>query len=534
MNYKVIDLFAGAGGLSWGFSQTGHFSIVAAAENNADARKTYKRNHKLTRLYSDVRTIDYNEIKSSCGEIDVVIGGPPCQGFSNANRQQSTIISMNNRLVKEYVRSICELTPKAFVMENVAMLRSNVHRFIVEMEDLNNPIVMGLDLSEDKLELLPSNINFPDAITFAQNNDNINKFTWDEKLYKAINVLYRFRINHTKFNSSITRYQKYLSSALPKIVSAENEDSLTPLEDAEKKMAESLIKYMNEPSIPFEQVIQTIETPLFIQRMLGKMKELVDNRINVIDYRNNNGTIVAVVQSYAVFDYVKGILEAEPYNYAITPMVLNALSYGAPQRRERFIIVGVADGITYTPPIPEFLEGEYRTVRDAIFDLQDIPTSTDIDAEPIPLDSVTEISPLGLELRGKLLYNHVSTATRETAQARFDALCEGQNFHDLDNTLKTTYSNADRTQNTIYMRLRYGEPSGTVVNVRKSMWVHPELNRAISIREAARLQTFPDIFIFEGSKDSQYQQVGNAVPPVLAKSIATSIINSLESFNDYI
>lgn len=161
MAYKVIDLFAGAGGLSLGFMQTGRFEIVAAAENNPGARKTYKRNHKLARLYPDVRTIDYTELEESCGEIDVVIGGPPCQGFSNANRQHTTIISMNNRLVKEYVRAVRELEPKAFVMENVAMLKSNIHRFMVEEADINDPTIMKLPLTEDKIELLPKNIYFP-------------------------------------------------------------------------------------------------------------------------------------------------------------------------------------------------------------------------------------------------------------------------------------------------------------------------------------------------------------------------------------
>lgn len=112
--------------------------------------------------------------------------------------------------------------------------------------------------------------------------------------------------------------------------------------------------------------------------------------------------------------------------------------------------------------------------------------------------------------------------------SRFRALKEGQNFHDLDSKLKTTYSNAERTQNTIYMRLKYNEPCGTVVNVRKSMWIHPELDRAISIREAARLQTFPDSFVFEGAKDSQYQQIGNAVPPFLARAIAKSVVTILD------
>ena len=59
------------------------------------------------------------------------------------------------------------------------------------------------------------------------------------------------------------------------------------------------------------------------------------------------------------------------------------------------------------------------------------------------------------------------------------------------------------------------------------MWIHPTLNRAISVREAARLQTFPDSFVFCGSKDKQYQQVGNAVPPIMAKSIAKKLAKTL-------
>lgn len=60
------------------------------------------------------------------------------------------------------------------------------------------------------------------------------------------------------------------------------------------------------------------------------------------------------------------------------------------------------------------------------------------------------------------------------------------------------------------------------------MWVHPTKNRAISIREAARLQTFPDSFIFCGTKDKQYQQVGNAVPPIMAKAIAKKLASQLK------
>ena len=63
------------------------------------------------------------------------------------------------------------------------------------------------------------------------------------------------------------------------------------------------------------------------------------------------------------------------------------------------------------------------------------------------------------------------------------------------------------------------------------MWIHPEHNRAVSIREAARLQTFPDSFRFEGTKDSQYQQVGNAVPPILAEAIAEKLAEILDKYD---
>lgn len=127
-----------------------------------------------------------------------------------------------------------------------------------------------------------------------------------------------------------------------------------------------------------------------------------------------------------------------------------------------------------------------------------------------------------------VLKNHMITKTTDVAMQRFKALKQGQNFHALEDSLKTnTYTDATRTQNTIYLRLNYDEPSGTVINVRKSMWIHPTLNRAISVREAARLQTFPDHFVFCGSKDKQYQQVGNAVPPIMAKSIGKKLAQIL-------
>ena len=151
------------------------------------------------------------------------------------------------------------------------------------------------------------------------------------------------------------------------------------------------------------------------------------------------------------------------------------------------------------------------------------------DKEGIKIDAIDGLNELAASLRNSgVLKNHIITKTTEIAMERFKAIKQGQNFHSLDDELKTnTYTDVSRTQNTIYLRLDYDEPSGTVVNVRKSMWIHPTLDRAISVREAARLQTFPDSFVFFGTKDKQYQQVGNAVPPIMAKSIAKKLAQTL-------
>lgn len=120
--FKTIDLFAGAGGLSLGFKLTNQFELVAAAEINKNARETYRRNLVTNpehfEFIENVIGYDFVALNQKFNnEIDVVIGGPPCQGFSNANRQKNHLISLNNGLVKEYFRAIKEIKPKAFAME---------------------------------------------------------------------------------------------------------------------------------------------------------------------------------------------------------------------------------------------------------------------------------------------------------------------------------------------------------------------------------------------------------------------------------
>lgn len=535
--YKVVDLFAGAGGLSLGFMQTKKYDIKVAFENNPAMQKTYKKNHMGVDVQDDVCLADYNDIQKKYGKIDVVIGGPPCQGFSNANRQKNHAISQNNMLVKQYIRAIRELSPKAFVMENVSMLRSDVHRFYLDEADneLFGQEKYEIHMQSTKLVLLDKAYMFDCAKTIARSSSAITANIWPEDCYVSLNVVYKMSKNHQKLLKTLKKHKKKLLEYAD-IYADEGEKNDIESNDIALRSYEafSAIKQFFDEKLEADKLKDVIEPAIMIQRMLSKSKEIFDNHLVVdkCDYAEN-GDLVAYIKSYAVFDYLKALLGTDSNGYEINQDVLCAADFGAPQKRKRFIVIGIKKSLTDTVQLPIGIlsEKDYRTVQDAIGDLQNVPTVTDV-AEDIgtPLKKADDISELGKSLRDTdTLFNHIITKTRETAMERFKAIKQGENFHSLNDSLKTnTYTDANRTQNTIYLRLAYNQPSGTVVNVRKSMWIHPELNRAISIREAARLQTFPDSFIFCGSKDKQYQQVGNAVPPIMAKAIAEKLADQLE------
>lgn len=530
MPYSVVDLFAGAGGLSLGFVQTGKYEVKVAFEREPHMQATYHRNHPDVELHGDVCDADYADIQRRYGDIDIVIGGPPCQGFSNANRQKNHAISQNNMLVKQYIRAIRELRPKAFVMENVSMLRSDVHRFYMEETDLDIVEEYQIPNKNTPLHLLNSEFVFDGALEIVQNLELLQQRLWPENHYRELNIIYKGEKNADKMKKSLKKHQRKLTEIAQTYI--EN-DAGNYIAQRSREAFQAVMDYF-DGILEADRIHTLIEPAIMIQRMLSKAKEIFDNHIHVDSYEcTEKDGILANIRSFAVFDYLKSILTSGEDGYAINSGVLCAADFGAPQKRNRFVIMGIKKSISEVVFLPskKVKDGRYRTVRDAICDLEHVPPVYDLadDEEGIPLKAKEQLSPLAKQLRDSdILKNHIITKTTDVAMARFKALNQGQNFHNLNDSLKTnTYTDVKRTQNTIYLRLNYEEPSGTVINVRKSMWIHPTLDRAISIREAARLQTFPDSFVFCGSKDKQYQQVGNAVPPIMAKAIAKQLATTL-------
>lgn len=204
--------------------------------------------------------------------------------------------------------------------------------------------------------------------------------------------------------------------------------------------------------------------------------------------------------------------------YDVCCGVLNAADYGVPQDRKRAIFIGQIESLEIKLPEPS---GERNTVGDAIFDLPFIRSGEGSSPCSYDKDPYTQLQKA---LRGKssVLYNHVATNHSATALRRMSMVPIGEEGKVLpiEEQTKSIYSGT-------YCRLLADEVASTITTrfdtPSSGRFTHPLLNRCLTTREAARLQTFPDYYVFYGSKTSQMKQVGNAVPPYLAYAIAKTI-----------
>jgi len=211
--------------------------------------------------------------------------------------------------------------------------------------------------------------------------------------------------------------------------------------------------------------------------------------------------------------------------YRTKLVTLNAASYGVPQHRWRVFLIGSRRGKEFREPLPRYgnkSKKPYVTVREAIIgDLPNIiPPGKDISSYAGLPNTLYQSKMHG---RQNKLYNHIVTKNGETVRKRKSFVPSGGNWKNIPKefcNIKVQYS-------ATYKRLNPNEPSITVSNYRKSMLIHPFQNRGLSVREAARLQSFPDYYIFYGGISSMQQQVGDAVPPLLAEAVGKQLMRML-------
>jgi len=202
-------------------------------------------------------------------------------------------------------------------------------------------------------------------------------------------------------------------------------------------------------------------------------------------------------------------LQRNKYGYQVSFDVLNACHYGVPQARRRAIVIGSRLG--RKPDLPPAL-AERRTVRDAIGDLPRVP------------DGVNW---------------HIGRNPRPMSLERYKAVPAGGNRFDLMRKRPDLTPNCWKKKTSgstdVFGRMRWDEPAPTIrtefFKPEKGRYLHPQAHRPITIREAARLQTFPDGFVFVGSNVQVAKQIGNAVPVNLAERIACQV-RAMLSIND--
>lgn len=126
---RVGDLFAGVGGMSQGFKMAGGFDVTFAIEYDAEIAGAYRKNHIGTNVYAmDIKDADVEELSEKYPDIDVIIGGPPCQGFSQKGKRLS-LFDQRNYLFQQYVRFVEKFRPKYFVLENVPNIITTANGF---------------------------------------------------------------------------------------------------------------------------------------------------------------------------------------------------------------------------------------------------------------------------------------------------------------------------------------------------------------------------------------------------------------------
>ena len=218
----------------------------------------------------------------------------------------------------------------------------------------------------------------------------------------------------------------------------------------------------------------------------------------------------------------------EELEYDVHTRVLTSWNYGVPQHRRRVFVVGVKRGARFSWPEPDLMR--IPTVEDAISDLPVIEAGVVNHGLPYdrPLTQLQKWCREGVapESRG-IVFDHFARPVRDDDREAFRRLRPKMRYSELPDHLRryTTDHFDDK-----YNRLDIKEPSRTITAhiAHDGYWyIHPEQHRTLTVREAARIQTFPDYFRFAGTPTHAYRQIGEAVPPILAKAIGGALKQSL-------
>jgi DNA (cytosine-5)-methyltransferase 1 len=207
--------------------------------------------------------------------------------------------------------------------------------------------------------------------------------------------------------------------------------------------------------------------------------------------------------------------------YDVNNKVLLAANYGVPQTRKRVFFVGIKRGLgDFNFPEPILSPENYISTSDAVSDLPTRENDHGLEVDDYGSQATNDYQKL-MRSSTKKLYNHVSGVHGEKVTNVISLVPDGGNYKDLPEGIGD-----HRKFNVAWTRYNSKKPSSTIDTGHRNHF-HYKWNRVPTVRENARFQSFPDDFIFYGSRTSQYRQVGNAVPPILAEAVANQIFEAI-------
>lgn len=253
-------------------------------------------------------------------------------------------------------------------------------------------------------------------------------------------------------------------------------------------------------------------------------------------YKEYFKTLSIIKPDFFVIENVTGILSmkngevkediikrANKIGYNVYLNKLIASDYGVPQNRIRVFFVGIKK---------ELDKGKYEfpkkinykvTCEEAISDLPSLDNKEDnTKYKCLPKSKYQK----DMRKKSTIVYNHEQTFHTDETKKLISMVPEGGSIKDLPD-----YARGNRKYSSLLRRMN-GKSQSNTIDTGHRTYFHYKENRILSVREAARIQSFPDDYIFAGSKVNQYKQVGNAVPPLLAEQVAKSIVNYLYKDED--
>ncbi len=349
-------------------------------------------------------------------------------------------------------------------------------------------------------------------------------------------------------------YYKYRDEEVNRAVMCKDITSSDVIDDMVSRINEEVDVIIGGPPCQAFSSVGRAQSPDSMQN--DPRNYLFENYLNILNHFK---------PKFFVFENVKGILTAKPkgvkifekiinemrktYKVESNPgvILLNAADYGVPQIRERVILIGVRKDIENVEPIDiyESLEvtnsdideklPNYVTVREAIMDLPSLRSGQGKECQ-FGLDySINNKFLQKVRNSDGIVYNHTARKHNEKDIERYRILSEHQTWQlkDLMTVRPDLVHHDPKHFGNRYTVQAYDKPGKTVVaHLYKdgNLFIHPDCNQArtFTVREAARIQSFPDDFVFEGSRTAQYKQVGNAVPPLMGEALAKAIRKFLD------